>query len=218
MKKLDKTTLSLGLLSIIALIATIAVYSKLPQTVATHFNIDGEVDKYSDKSAVFITGILPLAILILMTVLPKIDPRSENYQRFKVPYAVIKTVTVVFLIGIHGLMVLYTLKVIDNPSSAISFLVALLFIAMGNYLPKVKHNYFVGIRTPWTLASATSWRITNRIAGYMFTALGLLTLISLFIAQKLAYYLMVGGALGTAIVVTIISYIVFKNEKNSALK
>ncbi len=218
MKKLEKTTLLLAILSVMTLLATIAIYSKLPQTIATHFDINGNPDSYGNRSTIFITAILPLASLFFMTILPKIDPRAENYQKFKTPYAIIKAVTVTVLIGVHGLIVLYTLKIIDNPSGALAFYIALLFIVMGNYLPKVKHNYFVGVKTPWTLASETSWRTTNRLAGYMFSAVGVLILISLFINQRVAFYIMIGGAIGTGVIATVISYIVFNNEKKKALK
>ncbi len=218
MKKLDKTTLLLATLSVMTLLATIAVYSQLPQTIATHFDINGNPDSFGNRSTIFITAILPLVALFFMTVLPKIDPRADNYQKFKTPYAIIKTIIVIFLIGLNGLIVLYALKIIDNPGGALAFFIALLFIVMGNYLPKVKHNYFIGVKTPWTLASEACWRTTNRIAGYMFSVVGVLTLISLFIDQRLAYYIMIGGAIGTGVIATVISYFIFKNDKETATK
>ncbi len=214
MKKNDKLTWGLLVACLASMVATLLVYRQLPPTIATHFNAAGQPDSFNDKSFIFITALLPLVILLLMSFLPKIDPRAENYQKFSRPYTIIKAVITLFFIALHAVMILYALKIVDNTTTIMIVTFAILFIVLGNYTPKLKHNYFIGIRTPWTLASEASWRVTHRWGGYLFTASGIISFIGLFVAPQLAFYIVIGATLTTGIVCTIISYVAFKRAAN----
>ncbi len=213
---MTKTTKFLIILAIASLIGTALVYQLLPASVATHFGFDGQPDRFSAKSHVFILAAIPLALTLLMTWLPKIDPKRENYQKFSGAYEIVKVAIIFFLITIHWLTILYALNHIKDISTAMILIMSALFIVLGNYMPKFKHNYFIGIRTPWTLANPISWQKTHRLGGYLFMTAGLLAIISLVLAPKAAGSVFFISLLLASLITTVYSYIVFKKSTNSA--
>jgi uncharacterized membrane protein len=199
----------------ISVIATLFVYQFLPQTIPTHWNIKGEVDDYGTRSTVFITMLLPLVFLIMFDVLPKIDPKRENYKKHSKAYKAIQYSAIVFFILIHWITILVSLGFEVNINLIIPALIGVLFVIMGNYMTQIRHNYFVGIRLPWTLANEFVWKKTHRLGGILFTILGLSTILSSFISSYLTFYVLIIGAFGSIIITSVYSYIIYnKIDKN----
>lgn len=212
---MTKTTKFLIVLSILSIVGTALVYQFLPATIPTHFGFDGHPDAFNNKSQIFLTGALPILLVLLMSWFPTIDPKRENYKKFSGAYEILKVAIVVFLITIQWLVILYTLGHIQNISTVMVLLLSILFIVLGNYMPKFKHNYFVGIKTPWTLASPVSWQKTHRLGGYLFMASGALSIVTLLILPKYASVILIGSLLLAALIVTVYSYIVFKKTTDN---
>lgn len=207
---MTKTTKLLFVLTIVSLISTAIIYQWLPATIPTHFGLDGQPDQYSEKQYVFILGALPILITLAMAWLPKFDPKRDNYAKFSTAYEILKVVIVVFLMIVQWLMIMHALGYVKDISTAMMVILSFLFIILGNYMPKFKHNYFVGIKTPWTLANPVSWQKTHRLGGYLFMTTGVLSMIGLAISPQVAGVILVGGVLLATLIATIYSYFIFK--------
>ena len=173
------------ILMILSILGTVFVYSSLPQKIPGHFNFKGEVDRYDDKNSIFLTGLLPLGIYLLMIFLPKIDPKRSSYQKHKKAYDIIKIIMVLFMIIIHWIIIFYSLGFDINVSMLIRIAIGILLIVMGNFMSQVRQNYFFGIKTPWTLANETVWKKTHRIGGFSFLIGGLILIASSFFNETL---------------------------------
>lgn len=170
-----------ALLAIVATIAaSVLLYPRLPETVPTHWNAAGVPDDYSSRAVgAFLVPGLMVGIYALLLVVPRIDPRRANVERFSETYALIRTGTVLFLAYIHGVTLYTILSGAERLNSAlITSAVGLLFLLIGNYMPRMRSNWFMGIRTPWTLSSERVWRETHRLGGRTFMLAGLLLLLS----------------------------------------
>jgi uncharacterized membrane protein len=196
---------------ILAIIAfSFYIYPSLPDQVPSHWNERGEIDAYSGKTfAVLFFPGLTLGIYLLMMFLPRLDPLRKNYPSFSTAYYWIRTVLVVFFSGLY-LFTIWTalggdLKINNFIIPAIS----ILFIVIGILLPKVKKNYFVGIRTPWTLASEETWNKTHSLGGKLFVLTGLLTLLSPFLSEKPMTFL-IFTVIEAVIIVFVYSYLIYK--------
>jgi len=153
-------------------------YPSLPDRVPIHWNIKGEIDGYGSKAfGAFAMPGINLAVYIMMLFLPHIDPRKKNYAGFRQTYQFTKYLLVLFLLGIEVLMLLTAMGVNLNVSFIIMLMVSLLFIFLGNVMGRFKHNYFVGIKTPWTLANEEVWRKTHRLAGPLWVLGGILNIV-----------------------------------------
>src|SRR5690606_10208813 len=138
------------------------IWNQLPEQVPLHYNIKGEVDRYGDKSELIMIPImLPLLIYVIFLVVPYIDPKKQLHKMGNKYYTLILLLTV--FMSILALIILYTAKnqSWSNPNY-ILLMMGVLFIILGNYFKTIKANYFIGIRTPWTLESEAVWKDTNK--------------------------------------------------------
>ncbi|HOV80577.1 MAG TPA: SdpI family protein [Bacillota bacterium] len=160
-----------------SLVAGLFVYPYLPERVPSHWNIRGEVDAYSSRFwGAFGIPLMTAGIYILMGLLPLIDPRRQNYRKFTGAYRVLKAVLALYMTGLYVVVILSSLGRQIPVDKAVIGGVGLLFIVIGNYMGQFRHNYFVGIRTPWTLADEQVWRKTHRMGGKVWVLAGFLGL------------------------------------------
>ncbi|MFH1412405.1 MAG: SdpI family protein [bacterium] len=160
---------------IISIAASFYFYSHFPEEVVTHWNFRGEADGWSSKgfAAFFFPGLLAFMYLMFL-FLPKIDPRGSKYKQFGKTYNIFKTIIIAFMAGIYFIVGLNGIGYDIEVGSYIPIGVGLLMIIMGNYMSKIKSNWFIGIRTPWTLSSESVWSKTHRFGGKIFMLGGLL--------------------------------------------
>jgi len=187
-----------------------AVYSGLPDTVATHFDANGVADAYSDKSSLWIlvTGF-PIGLYALMKFAPTFDPKG-NLKKYDNSYSKLRVIIQLFIAAVVLIIVLNADGVIENTAYAITFAFAFLITMLGNYLQTVKPNYFVGFRTPWTLESEEVWRKTHRLIGRVFFFSGIIcALVMAFIPQHYAIKLIVALTLGGTLYGSVYSYLLF---------
>ena len=181
--------------STIAMIGMCAVnFWAMPQIpegqVPVHWGLDGTPDRYGDRSeALFALWIIPLSTLVtslILAVAPRLDPNGENLMKSRKAYVVIWCSVMVMLLGVHaGVALLMVRSVTANPDANefVRFVIAasaILIIIKGNYLPKTRSNWFLGIRTPWTLSSDITWEKTHRLAGRLLMLAGFICLIGAF--------------------------------------
>src|SRR3989442_4521370 len=159
----------------VAVAVSLWAYPQLPPTVATHWNVRGVADGFSSRLvAVSIMPLVIIAMTGLFNLLPKLDPRRANYTKFIGTYWLIANAVILFILIGHGMIVATGLGYPVKIGRTMPIGVGLLFIVLGNYLTRVEPNWFVGIRTPWTLSSDTVWRRTHRTGGWVFVIGGLL--------------------------------------------
>lgn len=209
----------LVLIILASFIVGVIYYPNIPEQMPMHWNIHGEVDNYMSKDiGVFLFPGINLMLFILLIVLPKIDPRKKNYEQFNRVYVILRWSIVLFFSIIYLATIFYSINdTEDIPelleiSFIVPFLVSILFIIIGNYMGKLKDNFFVGIRTPWTLSSKTVWSKTHRLGGKLFVLSGLLGMIGSFIGGNLAFILLIVPIMATAIFIIIYSYVIFQKE------
>lgn len=192
------------------------LYANLPDTVPTHWNVHGEIDGWGSKSVLW---IIPFATSFLgytlLSLAPKIDPKGQIKQMGAKFYQ-LKFIVVLFLATL-GLYILYATQQQSMSSPKIIFiLLGVFFTALGNYLPSVKPNYFIGLRTPWTLESPTVWKKTHRFTGKLWVLGGLAVIIlSLVLPQSQNIIAFIAITFIITIVPLIYSYIWFKEEKTN---
>ncbi len=198
----------------VAVAVSIWAYPSLPPAVATHWNVRGPADGFSSR--IVAVSIFPIVVLVmtgLFNVLPKVDPRRENYGKFLSTYWLIANAVIVFMLIGHGMIIAtglgYTVK-IDRP---LPIGLGVLFIVLGNYLTRVEPNWFVGIRTPWTLSSDTVWRKTHRTGGWLMVLGGFVVAASAFLPHGAFLPLLITAIVIMAVIPTVQSYILWKREQ-----
>lgn len=166
-----------ALVIVVTLIATLAVYSSLPDRVPMHWNFQGQVDDYGSRPTVFLMPGFMTAIMLVFAALPWLSPKHFEVDTFRSTYLYIMVVIVAFMAYVQALMLWAALsKPIDMTRSILGSLFLLLLL-LGNVMGKVRRNFYVGVRTPWTLANERVWHATHRFAGKSFVIGGVAGLV-----------------------------------------
>ena len=147
--------------------------------IPCHWNIKGEIDGYYGKwTGVLLFSGINLAMLLFIMALPYISVRYKNAkERFENVIPGLATIIVLFFAGIHIYTILLAKEILNPSGNMIFYLIGVMFIMLGNLLPKIPSNFFAGIRTPWTLSSEDVWRKTHRLGGISFVIAGLLMIV-----------------------------------------
>lgn len=198
------------ILILISIIATVLIYSGLPEKIPTHWNIRGKIDSYSSKSFIWFTALLPLGIYLLMVYVPEIDPRRESYRKHKKAYKILMNILVPFFIMIHWIVIFSALGYQVSVARIIPIGIGILFIVIGNYMGQIRPNYTFGIRIPWTLADETVWKKTHRVGSFAFILSGLIFIISGIINKPYSFILAISSIFVTLIYTVVYSYLEYK--------
>ncbi len=157
-----------------ASVASVYLYANFPESVATHWNFAGEPDSYSGRAfAAFFFPALAWFLYLMVTFLPIIDPKANRYKEFSNVYNAIRFLMVALFVALYALASLAGLGYDIPIGAAVPGLIGILFMALGLLLPKIRRNWFVGIRTPWTLRSEPVWGETHRVGGIAFFLAGI---------------------------------------------
>ena len=205
--KNKKTLIITSLICLLPMLVGALVYSRLPEQVATHFDLQGNPDGWSSRPfAVFgLPGIL-LAVNLLIPFALQADPKHKNMSGALVNI-VIWTVPVISLLcsGLTlGRALGYDLRI----EMVLPVFMGLLFILIGNYLPKTKQSYTMGIKLPWTLASEENWNRTHRLAGFLWVLGGVYFIVMSFIGWSLAAFLIPIAVM--VLIPTVYSYLLYR--------
>jgi len=191
------------------LAATAIAYPHLPPIVPTHWNAAGTADAYAPKWRLFVTiPAMMLAFLGLFAVLPWLSPKRFEVDAFRSTYLYIMIVLLCMMVYFHALVLWAALGRSVDMTRAIIGGVCLLFALLGNVLGKVRRNFYIGIRTPWTIANETVWNATHRLGGKLFFLCGL---VGFVLALLRAPFWLVGGILAAGAAVPVIySLVLYK--------
>src|SRR5699024_5453512 len=163
--KNKKLLFLMGLLCLVNLAGHLYLYPSLPDTVPIHWGFDGQPDGWGGKSSILFTASLPFAMLLLFAVLPRMDPKGKNFQRFQPVYRIFLILLTVFMCGVSWLSELTVYNVLPSGGSLVNALVmgglGLVLLVLGNYMPRIKQNYTFGCRTPWALNDEHNWNRTQ---------------------------------------------------------
>ena len=211
----NKATIWISFIIIAILIAVgLVLLPQLPEQVPSHWNDQGQVDGYSSKlSGIFLMPGILLATLLLMLVVPSIDPRKANIAKFRPQYNVFIVCMVLFMAYLHVLTLLAGLGVKNDMNRMLMPAFGLFFIFVGSMIRHAKRNYMIGIRTPWTLHSDYVWDKTHQVGGIAFMIAGAVTMLTVFVPQ-FAFPVMMVSVLLVAAGTIVYSYIVYKQVEN----
>lgn len=203
-----------GVLAVVAAgVFGIVMHDRLPEQVATHWNLNGEPDGWSSRTvAVAMLPALGLLLAAFLTVAPKIDPKRKNFALHENSWWLLANAVLVFLAGLHVIALGSALGWPIPFNKALGLGLGAMMVILGNYITRVRQNWFLGIRTPWSLSSERSWRETHRIGGRLMALGGLvLVIISLVMGRVPGWILL--ACLGVpALVAVMVSYMVWKND------
>ena len=188
-------------------------WSRLPDQIPTHWNLQGQVDGHGNKFVGLL--LLPLTVFglyFLMMLLPLFDPGRANYRNFAKTYNVLRVVLVAFMAMLYAATVAAAFgRHVDITS--VAFLgTAVLFFIIGNVMGKIRPNWFVGVRTPWTLSSKLSWDKTHRLAGWLFLLMGAAFAVVAFVHNTWAFAAMLIFDAICLVWIVVYSYLVYRSD------
>ena len=177
MKKYKKMIIITTLVTLLPILLGILLWEKLPDSIATHWGADGQANGWSNKAfAVFGMPCILAAIHLFSVCVTLNDPKRKNIH--KKPLALVFWIVPVVSLVTSGFTYMAALGSDIDIRLIVSIMMGILFIILGNYMPKLQQNYTVGIKFPWTLNSVENWNRTHRFGGKLFIAGGVLTAVS----------------------------------------
>ena len=202
-------------LALVAVAMSAAVYTRLPDTMAVHWDISGNPNGWMPRAIGAAIGPVSIVLLALvLRVIPRVDPRAENYARFGEAYEVIVASVLVMLLVVHGIILALALGYHVSVGRIVPALVGALFVVIGNMMPLVRPNWWVGFRTPWTLSNDRVWARTHRLGGYCMTAGGVIMILAaLLLPPSLGVPVLIAVAVASALGPAVYSYLTWKREE-----
>jgi uncharacterized membrane protein len=204
-------------LVLFAFAAGLYAYPQLPLEVASHWNAVGQVDDYLPKFwGVFTLPLFMIVVYVLFLIIPKIDPLGANFEAFRKYYDTFWLLTLAFLLYVHVLILAWNLGYYFNWTHFMLPALAVLWYFMGTFLEKTKRNWFIGIRTPWTLSSDIAWEKTHALGGRLFKFAAIFVLVGLFIpVDNVIAFVIIAPVVAIVLVTVVYSFAIYRQEMNS---
>ena len=209
MRKSEITVLGIILLS---LIISIYFYPQMPEKIASHWNAQGQVDGYMSKFwGLFLIPFILVGFVLLFIAIPKIDPLKANIEKFRKQYNGFVILFFIFMLSIHFQLILWNLGIEISPNLVVPIGIGILFFYIGILCENAKRNWFIGIRTPWTLSSERVWEKTHKIGGKLFKIAGVIAFIGVFF-QRYALFFILVPMISIAIYTIVYSYLEYQRK------
>lgn len=209
MRKSEIIILGIILLSFVL---SLIFYDQMPERMAFHWNEKGEVDGYAPKLlGLFLMPIISVSLFLLFVAIPKIDPLKQNIEKFRKYYDWFVTLIIIFLFYLHTLSIVWNKGVEFNIILVLIPAFTILFYYCGILVENAKRNWFVGIRTPWTLSNENVWKKTHKIGGKLFKIAAIISLVGL-IFQSYAIFFVIIPVITVAVYTIIYSYFEYQKE------
>lgn len=213
---MKKDHLSIGIV-ILSFLLGIYFYSIVPDVIPSHWNAMGEVDGYTNRFwGIFLLPIIIFLLYVFLNIVPKIDPRMVNIDSFSEDYKGIILVTLAFLFYVYLLTISWALGYQYNMIQMMSVGFAGLFYYIGSSLENIKSNFFLGIRTPWTLSDERVWEKTHKLGGNLFKLSGIISFFGLFF-KSIAFILVFVPIVLVSIFSVVYSYVEYKKIHKEVL-
>lgn len=200
------------ILVIVLLSFAIAVhfYPQMPEKMASHWNAKGQVDGYMSRFwGLFLMPVISLGLLVLFTLIPMIDPLKENIEKFRTYFDGFIVLLILFLFYIYLLTIFWNIGMRFNMTRLLAPALGALYYSIGILTENAKRNWFIGIRTPWTLSDDRVWDKTHKIGGRLFKIAGIIALLGFFF-PSIAIYFMVVPVILVAVYTFVYSYFEYR--------
>ncbi|MBI4448001.1 DUF1648 domain-containing protein, partial [Candidatus Woesearchaeota archaeon] len=193
-------------------IAALILYDDVPQKMPVHWNVKGEVDSYGPKViGLFVMPLFILLVYLFLTIVPYIEVYKKNVQEFGIHLFGLKIALMLFMLVIYVAGLLPNFNYGINMNYAIVPALTVLFYYLGYILPFIKRNFFIGIRTPWTLSSEGVWQKTHEIGGTTFKVNAMIILLTLFFSNYFIWIILL-PIFANLFFLTVYSYLEFRKE------
>lgn len=194
-------------------IASVIAWPNAADRVPVHWGLNGDVDRYGGKfEGLLLLPLIATGTYVLLLLLPRIDPGKANYPRFAGAYVVIRIATLLLFATIHTLIIGAAIGADVAMDRILPVAMGVLFVVIGLVMGKVRPNWFVGIRTPWTLSSRRSWVRTHRLGGWLFIGIGLVAIASVGFPPSWLPPTLVALGIGGAIAMCGYSYLEWRKD------
>lgn len=193
-----------------------SIWQDLPEKVPVHWDIHGDIDRYGDKLELLLIPILlPFLVYAIFSLVPLIDPKGK-IQQMGNKYFMLKAAMTIFM-SVLAMIILYAVKheSLYNPNYIV-LLIGVLILILGNYFKTLRANYFIGIRTPWTLENETVWKATHKLAGKIWFVGGLLIILcSILFDNELNFKIFIGIIVVISLIPVVYSFVKYKRLSHS---
>lgn len=209
MKKTEIIILGIILLSFIV---GIYFYPLMPDKIASHWNIQGQVNGYMPKFwGLFLMSFISIGLFLLFVLIPKIDPLKANIEKFRRYFDRFILVLFAFLFYLYLLTIFWNVGIRFNITQFLAPAFGILFYYCGVLIENAKRNWFIGIRTPWTLSNDKVWEKTHKIGGKLFKAVGIIAFLGIFFPNYALFFILLPVIL-VSIYTVIYSYFEYRKE------
>ena len=189
-------------------------YPQMPEQIASHWSIEGVADGYFSKFwGLFLVPIISVGLFLLFAVIPRVDPLQNNIKDFIKYYWSFIVLFLGYMLYIELIIVVWNLGFTYNMFQALSPAMGVLFFSIGIVIGKAKQNWFMGIRTPWTLSSEVVWDKTHKLGGKVFMISGLVSILGFFFEGYFALLLIMAPIMVGSIFLVIYSYFEYQKIK-----
>jgi len=187
-------------------------YPQMPEEMASHWNTQGKVDGYMSRFwGLFLMPIISIGLLFLFILIPKIDPLKENIERFRKYFDGFIVLMIAFLFYIYLLTVFWNIGIRFNMGQLMIPALGILFYYCGILVENAKRNWFIGIRTPWTLSSEAVWDRTHKIGGKLFKLAGVVAFLGIAFPRRAIFFVII-PVISVAVYTLIYSYFEYQRE------
>jgi uncharacterized membrane protein len=196
-------------------VAAFILYPSMPARMVVHWNINGEANGYGSRfMGLYLLPLMQIILLPFFMVLPRIDPK-HGIDKFREEYDWFIIGFVGFMTFINGISIMWNLGWRFDFTQVIAPVIGLLFYGLGVLLSRAKMNWFVGIRTPWTMSSEEVWNRTHKLGGRLFKLCGAITFIGLLFGGWVTFVIAMGSILVSTVYLIVYSYVEYqKIEKD----
>ncbi|QHQ62626.1 DUF1648 domain-containing protein [Anaerocolumna sedimenticola] len=201
------------ILSILSYIGCIIIYPSLPKEIPIHWNVAWEIDNWADKKYIFLIGLFPFIILLIFDDYIRFKHNIGNNKKQIKVKNILKSITALLMILLNWITVAAAFELDVNIKLLIPFVIGSIFIFIGNYMPALKSNYFMGIRNPWTLSNDMVWRKTHKAGGYMFIVIGFLMVLMGFLQRNMINIAVFAVLMISIIGINLYSYLIYRKTK-----
>jgi uncharacterized membrane protein len=211
------TTIIVLVLIVGATIAGAMLWNQLPDQMASHWDVNDQVNGYMSKFwGVFLMPLVTIVLFFLFLLIPNIDPLKANIAEFRGTFNLFIAFIIGFMVYIHVLTLRWNLGYTNlGIGKAMLPAMGLLFFIIGSMLRKAKRNWFIGIRTPWTLSSDNVWDKTHQLGATLFMISGVLAVIGGFFGGVVAFWSIMIPVLGTTVFLVVYSYVLYQREQKA---
>lgn len=200
---------------LLSFVIGIYFYPQMPEKVASHWNAQGQVDGYMSKFwGLFLMPLISIGLLFLFIILPRIDPQKANIEKFRKYFDRFIILVFIFLFYLYLLTILWNVGMKFSMTQFLAPAFGVLFYYCGVLIEKAKRNFFIGIRTPWTLSNDKVWDKTHAVGGKLFKLVGVIALFGVFLPDY-AIWLMLVPVIIVSLVIVVYSYFQYRMETKS---